>query len=69
MATNAKHLMFVYGTLKSNQPNYKFNTDVFDGISIYKGKGQTVEKYPMIIATKFNIPYILDCPGKGNVSV
>ncbi|CAD5111465.1 DgyrCDS776 [Dimorphilus gyrociliatus] len=61
-----KHLMFVYGTLKRNQPNYIFNTSAFDGISIFRGKGRTVEKFPLVIATKYNVPYVLDSPGRGN---
>ncbi len=29
------------------------------------GKGLTVRPYPLIIASRYNIPYLLDAPGKG----
>lgn len=31
------------------------------------GSGNTVEKYPLVIASRWNIPYLLDKKGTGNI--
>lgn len=54
--------VFVYGTLKTGEPNHHwFNK----GGGQYKllCQAQTVEKYPLIIATEYNIPFLLYSPG------
>ena len=72
------HKVFVYGTLKQNQPNhYMLETggpDLADFQSTSEQflpakhicQAQTKEKYPLVIASKFNIPYLLDKPGTGH---
>ena len=30
-------------------------------------KGKTVKKYPLVIASKYNIPFLLHSPGRGEV--
>ncbi|XP_047484468.1 putative gamma-glutamylcyclotransferase CG2811 isoform X1 [Penaeus chinensis] len=62
MATN---LVFVYGTLKQNEPNHHWLTDKENGESKLVGKATTQERYPLVIASKFNIPFLLAVPGKG----
>ena len=72
--------VFVYGTLKSNQPNhyvlqtggayfeelqYKSENKIDFQPAKFIAKAETVEKYPLVIASKFNIPYLLDKPGLG----
>jgi len=61
------HRVFVYGTLKRGEPNHHWMTDTSKGFSRFLGVGRTVKKYPLVIATKYNIPFILDCPGHGHV--
>jgi hypothetical protein len=61
------HRVFVYGTLKRGEPNHHWMTDTSKGFSRLLGVGRTVKKYPLVIATKYNIPFILDCPGRGHV--
>jgi gamma-glutamylaminecyclotransferase len=61
------HRVFVYGTLKRGEPNHHWMTDTSKGYSRFLGVGRTVKKYPLVIATKYNIPFILDCPGHGHV--
>ena len=71
------HKVFVYGTLKQNQPNhymlenggpdladFQSPTERFQPAK-FIGQAQTKEKYPLVIASKFNIPYLLDKPGTG----
>lgn len=61
------HLVLVYGTLKRGQPQEKVTTDESNGKATFVGRGQTVSKYPLVIGSKFNIPYLLLKEGVGNV--
>uniref|UniRef100_A0A8C2TZC2 Gamma-glutamylaminecyclotransferase n=2 Tax=Coturnix japonica TaxID=93934 RepID=A0A8C2TZC2_COTJA len=64
--TSTMARVFVYGTLKKGQPNYKHMINTAKGIAKYQGRGRTVEKYPLVIAGKYNIPYMLNIPGSGH---
>ena len=56
-----KHTIFVYGTLKSGQPNHHWLQNSENGCQqMLPGKFQTVQKFPMIIDTPWNIPFLLD---------
>lgn len=57
--------IFVYGTLKNGQPNYFRMLDAANGKAEFLGCARTVEKYPLIIAGKYNVPFLLHLPGKG----
>ncbi|XP_007885226.1 protein O-mannosyl-transferase TMTC4 isoform X8 [Callorhinchus milii] len=57
--------IFVYGTIKKGQPNHHCITSAINGKAVYYGKGVTDEKYPLVIASKYNIPYLLNIPGSG----
>lgn len=57
--------VFVYGTLKRGQPNHPEMINGVHGIARFQGKGLTVEKYPLVIAGKYNIPFLLNTPGIG----
>ncbi|GIX89573.1 hypothetical protein CDAR_390173 [Caerostris darwini] len=61
----AEHLLFVYGTLKRNEPNYFLVTDPSKGKAVFEGVFRTVAKYPLVIASRYNIPYLLHCEGVG----
>ena len=62
-----KHLVFVYGTLKRNEPNYKFwsvenycgniSTQLKKGRFHLLATGETVRKFPLVIATKHNVSF------------
>lgn len=58
--------VFVYGTLKRGEPNSKWLTNVENGYSKFLTNGKTSEKYPLIIGTRYNIPFLLNNPGVGN---
>ncbi|XP_060089650.1 gamma-glutamylaminecyclotransferase isoform X2 [Heteronotia binoei] len=58
--------VFVYGTLKKGQPNYYNMTDRTHGTAKFQGRGLTMEKYPLVIAGKYNIPFLLNIPGRGH---
>ena len=73
------HKVFVYGTLKQNQPNHYMLQNGGPDLEDFKSsknqifqpaqficKAKTTEKYPLVIASKFNIPYLLDKPGTGH---
>ncbi|KRF97562.1 uncharacterized protein Dwil_GK20731, isoform B [Drosophila willistoni] len=59
-------LVFVYGTLKSGQPNHHWLTLPQNGKSTFLAKGKTSVKFPLVIGTRYNIPFLLDKPGQGN---
>ncbi|XP_046553146.1 gamma-glutamylaminecyclotransferase-like isoform X2 [Haliotis rubra] len=57
--------MFVYGTLQKGQPNHAVMSDTKNGVAKYKGRGLTAKKYPLVIASDFNIPFLLFKEGHG----
>ncbi|XP_067259984.1 gamma-glutamylaminecyclotransferase C-like isoform X2 [Chanodichthys erythropterus] len=57
--------VFVYGTLKRGQPNYFRMMDADNGRAEFVAHARTVERYPLVIATKYNIPFLLNVPGTG----
>lgn len=59
--------VFVYGTLKINQPNNYWLTNCSNGVSRLIAKGKTNDKYPMLIATRYNIPFLVNLTATGNV--
>lgn len=64
------HYVFVYGTLKKGEPNYHVITNKNNGFSEFVGGYRTVEKYPLVIASKYNIPFLLDLKlDTGNVKI
>lgn len=63
------HLIFVYGTLKSGEPNSYLMKDETCGVCISRGLAYSKEKYPLVVASRYNIPYLLYKPGSGHVSL
>ena len=61
-------LLFVYGTLKRGQPNEAVMRDKESGQATLIGRGITDEKWPLVIASRYNVPYLLNVPGSGHVS-
>ncbi|XP_071499736.1 putative gamma-glutamylcyclotransferase CG2811 [Diadema antillarum] len=58
--------VFVYGTLKSDQPMHSYFANAERGSYRLVGTGKTSTKWPLVIATKFNIPFLLDMEGQGH---
>lgn len=58
--------VFVYGTLKRGQPNNHRMFDLSNGKAELLASARTTQKYPLIIATKYNIPFMLNIPGQGH---
>lgn len=61
--------IFVYGTLKRGEPNYGILINRDNGHAKFKGIGRTINKYPLVIATKYNIPFLLKKPDTGHVGI
>lgn len=59
-------LVFVYGTLKLNQPNYHKLLDNANGEANLVKNGITNDKYPLVIGTRYNIPFLVDLPDVGH---
>lgn len=62
------HKIFLYGTLKRGQPNYYHLIDQTHGLSRFSSVAVTDTAYPLVITTRWNIPFLLDAPGKGQVT-
>ncbi|KAG5666712.1 hypothetical protein PVAND_014727 [Polypedilum vanderplanki] len=58
--------VFVYGTLKRGQPNHYLMTDKSNGYSKFITIGETIVSFPLVVATRYNIPFLLNRPGMGN---
>ncbi|XP_018021565.1 putative gamma-glutamylcyclotransferase CG2811 [Hyalella azteca] len=58
-------LVFVYGTLKAGEPNHHWLTDPRNGRARLLGRARTVDTFPLVIASRYNIPYLLRAPGVG----
>ncbi|XP_024150049.1 gamma-glutamylaminecyclotransferase C [Oryzias melastigma] len=57
--------VFVYGTLKRGQPNHYRMFDSTNGKAEFLATALTTQRYPLVIATKYNIPFLLNLPGQG----
>ncbi|CAN0562794.1 unnamed protein product [Rangifer tarandus platyrhynchus] len=58
--------VFVYGTLKTGQPNHRVLLDGAHGRAAFRGRARTLEPYPLVIAGEHNIPWLLNLPGRGH---
>lgn len=58
--------VFVYGTLKIRQPNHYWLTEAKNGVAQLVDTGTTQTKFPLIVATQYNAPFLLSAPGTGH---
>lgn len=65
-AVQTMMLVFVYGTLKRGQPNNHWLTKPENGVSKFISEGTTTTKFPLVIGTRYNIPFLLDKKGSGH---
>uniref|UniRef100_A0A1B0D710 Gamma-glutamylcyclotransferase family protein n=1 Tax=Phlebotomus papatasi TaxID=29031 RepID=A0A1B0D710_PHLPP len=66
VARSALQKLFVYGTLKRGEPNHYWFKKSSNGYAKFVCKAATTKKMPLVIATRYNIPFLLDKPGHGN---
>lgn len=66
--TTTKRLakVFVYGTLKMGEPNHHWFEMENKGFAQFICTGKTDTKFPLIIATKYNVPFLLNVPHTGH---
>lgn len=58
--------LFVYGTLKSGEANHEILRTSANGIAKYWCKATTTTKMPLVIGTRYNIPFLINKPGIGS---
>lgn len=61
-------MVFVYGTLKRGQPQNDVMMDTNTGKAELITKAISCRSFPLVIASNYNIPFLLDKPGTGYVS-
>ncbi|EDV27777.1 uncharacterized protein TRIADDRAFT_17273, partial [Trichoplax adhaerens] len=59
--------VFVYGTLKTDEPNHYLLEDPKTGKAKLIAKGLTAAPYPLIVHSCYSIPVMLDEPGRGHM--
>uniref|UniRef100_A0AC35TLM9 Gamma-glutamylcyclotransferase family protein n=1 Tax=Rhabditophanes sp. KR3021 TaxID=114890 RepID=A0AC35TLM9_9BILA len=64
-----RYNIFVYGTLKRNEPNNHMLLDAANGNSLFRGSALTDDKFLMVIGSKYNIPFCLDIQEKGSSQI
>lgn len=61
--------VFVYGTLKKGGPNHSVLSSTSNGFAEYVCDGITAVKFPLVVGTRRNVPFLLNAPETGhNVS-
>lgn len=65
-ARTALHKIFVYGTLKTGQPNHYVLKG--PGVAQLVGAAKLAKRYPLVVATRYGIPGLLAREGSGQVS-
>jgi len=66
-AVELRHRVFIYGTLKHGQPNHHLMNMHELGRCRLIGCARTDVSYPLIITTRWNLPFLLYAPGHGQV--
>uniref|UniRef100_A0A1L8E549 Gamma-glutamylcyclotransferase family protein n=1 Tax=Nyssomyia neivai TaxID=330878 RepID=A0A1L8E549_9DIPT len=66
MSSSVLRRFFVYGTLKKGEPNHKLLTTPENGVGKFVSRGETTIKFPLVIGTRYNIPFLLNKPGIGH---
>ena len=53
------HLVFVYGTLKRNEPNHEnYMKHPSRGSNVFFGTGELVGRLPLVVASRHNVKCI-----------
>ena len=52
--------IFVYGTLKRGEPNHHWLANTAHGFQEFLGAARTQKRFPLVIASRYNVPYLLD---------
>lgn len=64
-AAQALHRLFVCGTLKAGEPNHNILKETANGLAKYWCNATTTIKMPLVIGTRYNIPFLINRPGIG----
>ena len=59
--------VFVYGTLKYGNPNHCHLLNAKNGYSKFMCNAVTKKKYPLVVSSTANIPFLINKEGAGHV--
>ena len=60
--------VFVYGTLKRGLPNHHLLTEPSKyGVAKFVGEARLAKKYPLVVYSSYNVPFLLGAEDKGEV--
>ncbi|RUS90326.1 hypothetical protein EGW08_001924 [Elysia chlorotica] len=68
MAAAGPTLTFMYGTLKRTEANHQVLYSRDPAGVTFLGEGRTVDLFPLVVTTPFNIPFLLHKENTGKVS-
>ena len=68
MSSNGKHIVFVYGTLKTGYRNHDVILNPRNGSAKFLDAAETLFQYPLIVNSEFHVPLLLRFEGEGEVS-
>lgn len=63
---NLLKCVFLYGTLKTVEQNHYLLMREENGFARFMEKAVTKEKLPLVVATQYHIPFLLNKPGSGD---
>ncbi len=66
---DVRHLLFTYGTLKHHEPNHFQFNDLNNGKAQFIANAVTHKKWPLVVTTKWNLPFLIYRQGEGHVSL
>ncbi|KAG8282234.1 hypothetical protein J6590_040466 [Homalodisca vitripennis] len=60
------HPVFIFGAMKRGEPMHHWLENPENGFCQFITKARTMEKFPMVIATKYNVPIVFYKPDVGH---
>ncbi|XP_054258510.1 gamma-glutamylaminecyclotransferase C-like [Macrosteles quadrilineatus] len=60
------HPVFIFGPMKRGEPMHHWLENPENGVAFFITKARTAQRFPMVIATEYNVPLVLFKPESGH---